>query len=114
MKKGIMLDDNQKWHTQITNSIASINSRLYLIKRLSNSISKNRLKKIADSLYTSKIRYGVQLYGNVRMSNEDPEQKLIGSIQVAQNKLARFLNVLEIWKSFQSETYPKKWARRND
>ena len=144
MKKGIMLDDNQKWHTQITNSIASLSSRLYLIKRLSNSISKNRLKKIADSLYTSKIRYGVQLYGNVRMSNEDPEQKLIGSIQVAQNKLARFLNgnklsdkiptktifkelnilsvnqinaqikLLEIWKSFQSETYPMKWARRND
>ena len=40
----------------------------------------------------SKIRYGVQLYGNVRMKEEDSEQKLLGSIQVAQNKLARFLS----------------------
>ena len=78
------------------------------------------------------------------MSNEDHEQKLIGSIQVAQNKLARFQNgnklsdkiptktifkelnilsvnqinaqikLLEIWKSFQSETYLMKWSRRND
>ena len=39
----------------------------------------------------SKIRYGVQLYGNVRMNEADPEQKLLGSIQVAQNKMARFL-----------------------
>ena len=40
----------------------------------------------------SKIRYEVQLCGNVRMNAEDVEQKLIGSIQVAQNKLARFLS----------------------
>ena len=40
----------------------------------------------------SKIRYGIQLLGNVRMKNEDPIQKQIGYIQIAQNKLARFLN----------------------
>ena len=66
-------------------------SRLFLIKRFCNHISKDRLKRIADSLYMSKIRYGVQLYGNVRMNEADPEQKLLGSIQVAQNKMARFL-----------------------
>ena len=39
----------------------------------------------------SKIIYGVQLYGNVRMNEDDVEKKQIGSIQIAQNKLARFL-----------------------
>ena len=72
--------------------ISALNTRLFLIKRMSNFISKDRLRKIADSLYMSKIRYGVQLFGNVRMKNDDVEQKLLGSIQVAQNKLARFLN----------------------
>ena len=33
----------------------------------------------------------MQLYGNVRLKKEDPEQKLLGTIQIAQNKLARFL-----------------------
>ena len=72
--------------------ISALNTRLFLIKRMSNFISEDRLRKIADSLYMSKIRYGVQLFGNVRMKNDDVEQKLLGSIQVAQNKLARFLN----------------------
>ena len=81
---GIMIDEDQKWKTQITSLISALNSRLYLIKRLSNAISKDRLKRITDSLCTSKIRYGVQLYGNVRTREEDTEQKLLGSIQIAQ------------------------------
>ena len=71
--------------------ISALNTRLFLIKRMSNFISEDRLRKIADSLSMSKIRYGVQLFGYVRMKNDDVEQKLLGSIQVAQNKLARFL-----------------------
>ena len=84
------------------------------------------------------------MYGNVRASSEDPENKLLGNIQVAQNKYARFLyganildkiktehiykelkipsvnqvnaqiKLLEIWKSQHSETYPIKWVTRND
>ena len=62
---GIKLDHDQKWNSQITSLVSALNSRLYLIKRLSNSIEMKRLKKIADSLYMSKIRYGIQLYGRV-------------------------------------------------
>ena len=53
---GIILDDDQKWSSQINKLISSLNSRLFLIKRLNNYISKDRLKKIADSLYQSKIK----------------------------------------------------------
>ena len=35
---GIILDQDQKWNSQISSLIASLNSRLYLIKRLSNSL----------------------------------------------------------------------------
>ena len=44
------------------------------IKRLSNAINKDRLKKIADSLFNSKIRYGEQQYRVVQMPLE-----LVGS-----------------------------------
>ena len=141
---GVILDDDQKWTSHISKLIPTLNSRLFLIKRLSNYISKNRLKKIADSLYTSKIRYGIELLGNVRMKNDDPTQKLLGSIQVAQNKLARFLNgntlmdkintteifkqikipsvnqinaqtkVIQVWKSQHSSSFPIQWQRRNE
>ena len=38
--------------------------------------------KVADSLYTSKIRYGIQLLGKVRTTAEDPinfESQITGS-----------------------------------
>ena len=141
---GIKLDHDQKWNSQITSLVSALNSRLYLIKRLSNSIEMKRLKKIADSLYMSKIRYGIQLYGRVRTTAVETEQKLIGSIQVAQNKLARFLNgnkltdkiptsqiykelnlqsvnqinaqikLLDVWKAHQFDRHPTKYPRRND
>ena len=104
----------------------------------------NRLKKIADSLYLSKIRYGIQLYGNVRTKSDETEQKLMGTIQVAQNKLARYLNgnklldkiptaqiykelkmqtvnqingqvkLLDVWKAQHFERHPTNYPRKND
>ena len=92
----------------------------------------------------SKIRYGVQMFGNVRTKEEEAEQKTLGSIQVSQNKLARFLNgnklmdkiptvqiykelnllsvnqinaqikLLEVWKSKNCDAHPTKWLNRND
>ena len=59
---GVVMDDDQSWTSQITGAggmISSMNSRLFIIKRLSASISKDRLRRIVDSLYTSKVRYGL-------------------------------------------------------
>ena len=70
------LDDDQGWSTPTRGGegiIASLNSRLFIIKRLYNSISGFRIKRIIDSLYTSKIMYGLQLQGKVRLSEEDPK-----------------------------------------
>ena len=43
-------------------------------------------------LFTSKLRYGVQLLGKVRTSNEDPECQIFKDIQLVQNNLLRTLN----------------------
>jgi hypothetical protein len=67
-----MTDDNQGWMSQITGQggmIQLLKSRLYPIKKLHNTISKNRPKRIHDSLYTSKIRYGIYFLGKVRTEN---------------------------------------------
>ena len=139
---GLTIDDNLDWSTQILGTggvISALNSRLYLLKRLSSNISKDRLRRVADSLYTSKIRYGLQLFGAVRITNEQPTQALMNSLQLAQNRCARFLNgnrlndrvstkstlnelkmlsvnqinaqikLYEVWKSLQTPTYPTQW-----
>ena len=94
------------------------------------------MNRIVDSLYTSKLRYGLQLLGKVRTKEEDSSNGLLAKLQVTQNKLARFLNgtnlldkvcnkeiyqkneilsvnqlncqikLKEVWKSMNDENYP--------
>ena len=89
---GFNLDNNQKWKSQIQDVISNLNSRLYLLRRLARSISSERFRRIADSLYVSKIRYGAQLYGKVRLIDNDPTETLLDSLQITMNKFARYYN----------------------
>ena len=47
---------------------------------------------MVDGIFTSKIRYGLQLLGRVRMSISDPLCADLKEIQLIQNKLLRCLN----------------------
>ena len=61
---GMTFEDNQKWkeHINCTSGvISSLNQRLFFIRRLKNSLNHDGLRKVADSLFTSKLRYGLQL-----------------------------------------------------
>ena len=91
---GLTFDSNQAWQTQIYGSggtIMSLNRRLFLLSRLKNHLSKASILKMADGIFTSKIRYGLQMMGKVRMKESDPTNKDFESIQKVQNKLLRML-----------------------
>ena len=51
---------------------------------------------MVDGLFTSKLSYGLQLMGKVRISIEDPETSEFKAIQVVQNNLLRLLNRTKI------------------
>ena len=138
---GITFDENQKWQTHINEKgglISTLNQRLFMIRRLKNVVKSEALMKISDSLFTSKIRYGIQLFGCVRLNDSDPTNGLIDDIQLIQNKLVRLLNgkrikdristkillskvgmlsvnqlnaqikLLDIWKAINVKDYPYK------
>ena len=65
---------------------------IILIRRLKNSIGPSALLKIAHGLFLSKLRYGLQLLGQVRWNSQDPLNKDLDAIQKCQNKLLRSLN----------------------
>ena len=69
-----------------------VDSRLYIIRRLQNHLSKKAVRKVVDGLFTSKLRYGLQLYGKVRSKESDPECEDFKAIQLVQNNLLRALN----------------------
>ena len=141
---GITLDDNQKWDSQINGKggiISCLNQRLFILRRLSNAVNKKALKKVADSLFTSKIRYGLQLLGKVRWNENDTLTQDLKNIQLTQNKMLRLLNgtklidkvstkvllnnldmlsvnqinasikITEAWKNAQDNDYPLKFKK---
>ena len=70
---GIKFQDNLQWKYQIKGKgglISALNSRHYIIRRLQSHLSKQSILKIVDGLFTSKIAYGLQLYGKVRLCSE--------------------------------------------
>ena len=55
---GITFEGNQKWSEHIFGTggvVASLNQRLFFIRRLKNNISQKALLKISDGVFTSKI-----------------------------------------------------------
>ena len=92
---GIVFNEKQNWTTQIRGPngvVSGLNKRLFAIKRLKNYINKKSLTKIINGLFSSKINYGIHLYGKVRIMPECPINKDIKAIQMVQNKLARLIN----------------------
>ena len=122
----------------VTYAISSLNSRLYIICRLQSHLSKKSILKLVGGLFTSKLRYGLQLNGKVRISSSDPICEDFKEIQLIQNNLLRSLNdsklrdmvsitsmltrfgmssvnqlnaqckLLEIWKALNVGDYPLK------
>ena len=142
---GITFQDDQQWRTQIRGKgglISSLNSRIYIIRRLKNYLSFKSILKMVDGIFTSKLRYGLQLMGKVRTSIEDQETAEFKAIQVVQNNLLRLLNgtktkdmvsipvmlkkfnmlsanqlnasmkLLEVWKAINLPDYPLKINRQ--
>ena len=104
---GMTFQDNLKWQEHIRGKggvISSLNQRLYIIKRLSNSVNNEALIKISDSLFNSKIRYGVQLLGKTRLKNEDVQNEDLKCIQQIQNKMLRFLNKVALKDHVRTES----------
>ena len=75
---GIRFQDNQQWSSYIHGKgglLSALNSRIYIIRRMRSHLSNSSILKLVDGIFTSKIRYGLQLYGKVRMTEEDQQGK---------------------------------------
>jgi hypothetical protein len=63
-----------------------------MVKRISNHISKKKLRNLVESLWTSKLRYGLQLCTEVRLAEEQPKSQYMRMAQRSQNKMLRILD----------------------
>ena len=89
---GIMIEESQEWKEHFTTTINALNNRTFAIRRIADQIPYTNIIKVVQSLWMSKLRYGLQLCNSVRLSNEDPKNANMMSLQVAQNKMLRMMN----------------------
>ena len=84
---------NWKEHfTGINGLIGSLNKRTFCLQRIRNQLPKKEMLKVIQSLWMSKLRYGLQLCNQVRVKSDDPENQNMKATQVAQNKMLRTLD----------------------
>ena len=83
------------WKEQVLGKggvISALNQRTHLIRRLRNHINPEKLRRIVDSLWTSKLRYGLTAtMGYGQNGSMDARKSIIVEVQKAQNKLLRVL-----------------------
>jgi hypothetical protein len=86
---GTEIDEKQKWKPQIEKLVKTLDKRLFTLRRILGKISDQGIRKVADSLWTSKMRYGLQLCQEVRTNEEQAKSKNMAMLQIAQNRMLR-------------------------
>ena len=92
---GMTIENNQGWneHFKGTNGlISALNKRTFTIRRIKQQIPIKCTMRVVQSIWMSKLRYGLQLCNKVRTSTTDPINNNMLAAQVAQNKMMRMLN----------------------
>lgn len=88
---GVFIEESQKWNSHVSQLVKALNSRLFQIRRIKNQIPKGCIMKIVQSLWFSKLRYGLQLCAKTRLSSEESQNCRMKELQCAENRLLRLL-----------------------
>ena len=83
---GFTINNTLTWQDHVNKELkTSLNRRIGALKRIAHHIPKHYLPQIASAIVGSKIRYGISIYGSVRLSNCDPQPALYHQLQVSLN-----------------------------
>ena len=87
---GIVVNNKLSWDEHVNGGLVQqVNRRVGALKRLSYHIPRKYLPEIASAIVASKVRYGVSVYGSVRITDSDPKPIMYHDLQVALNNAMR-------------------------
>ena len=110
---GITIQDNQGWSEHFKGRkglINQLNKRTFAIRRIANQIPNNQIIKVVQSLWMSKLRYGLQLCNAVKISSEDTQSGNMKAAQIAQNKMVRMMGKVSLKDHIRSKDLLKKFG----
>ena len=88
----VIIEDTQEWNYHQKSLKTSLNQRLFVIRRVSRQIPRDKIMSIVHALWISKLRYGLQLCSKVQLTIEETKSMAMKTLQLAQNRLLRLLN----------------------
>ena len=107
---GVIIEESQEWSQHLKSLQSSLNSRLFILRRIKRQIPENKLIQIVHSLWVSKLRYGLQLCVKVRLTNEDPITADLKALQATQNRMLRMINNNSIRDMISSKSILEKFS----
>ena len=108
---GVNIDDQHNWREHFTELQSALNKRTFSKRRISNQIPQKVLK-VVQCIWMSKLRYGLQLCNQVRTKLEDPSNSQMNSIQLAQNKMLRMLDRVSLKDHITTKSLLQKYEQK--
>jgi hypothetical protein len=107
---GVIIDEKQEWQQQIKTLTSSLNQRLFVIRRVQNQLPKEKLLCVVhNSLWMSKLRYGLQLYLKAVLNEDETRSPILKTLQLSQNRMLRGINKSRISDKIRTKSMLKKF-----
>ena len=89
---GMTVSNDLKWSDHLSKLEGYLRQRLFTLRRIEQHIPLSLLKRVADGIFMSKLRYGIAIMWPVRMEESDPEPTATKGVKVVFNDMLRLLN----------------------
>ena len=89
---GITVNNTLSWNDHVDGKgglLNAVHQCLGALRRISHSVPQSSIPCIASAVVASKIRYGIAVYGQVRMNGSDPTSEASQKLQIALNDAMR-------------------------
>ena len=88
---GAWIKKDLSWSAHLKKLEDELSYRLFKLRRIEQVFPKSQLKKIADGIFNSVLRYELAIFCPIRISERDPNPTCIDGIKVIYHDLLRLL-----------------------
>ena len=78
---GVWVSNDLKWTHHLEKLESKLRSKLYSLRKLEQVLPKSILKKVAEGLFSSILRYALGLFCPIRIKDTDPQSHSINGIK---------------------------------
>eukprot|EP00095_Tigriopus_kingsejongensis_P010773 maker-scaffold1742_size29367-snap-gene-0.3 protein:Tk10773 transcript:maker-scaffold1742_size29367-snap-gene-0.3-mRNA-1 annotation:"tripsin " len=79
---GVEFQSNLKWDFQVAGLLSVLNQRMGLLKRLLSWIPRAQISSIIHGIIISQVAYALPIFGQLRLTSDDPTNTHMQKIQV--------------------------------